>query len=62
PTKEKADAFAAIAIALLLILTAWGNAIAMLIGSVVGLVVLFVIFEGKIFRGSALALAVGISV
>ena len=62
PRKEKEDAFAAIAIAIILILTAWGNAIAMMIGSVVALVMMLVVCEGRLFRGAALPVVVAISV
>ena len=62
PRKEKEDAFAAIAIAVMLLLTAWGNAIAMMVGSVIGLIILFVAFEGKHFRGARLAAVVALSV
>lgn len=60
--KEKEDALATIAIAVMLVLTAWGNAIAMMIGSMIGLVVLLIVCEGKIFRGAALAAAVALTV
>ncbi|MCJ7667742.1 MAG: hypothetical protein MUP04_05595 [Anaerolineae bacterium] len=53
------DKFAAIAIAVLLILTAWGNALAMLIVSLLGLVVGFLFFRKSIARGGALAATVG---
>jgi len=53
------DKFAAIAVAVLLILTAWGNALAMLIVAVLGLVVGFLFFRKSITRGGALAATVG---
>jgi hypothetical protein len=53
------DKFAVIAIAVLLILTAWGNALAMLVVSVLGLVVGLLFFRKSIARGGALAATVG---
>ena len=60
--KEKEDALAAIAIAVLLILTAWGNAVAMLIGSLVGLVLMTIFFKGRLHHGAGLAAAVAVVV
>jgi len=53
------DKLAALAIAVLLILTAWGNALAMLVVAVLGLVVGLVFFRKSIVRGGALAATVG---
>jgi asparagine N-glycosylation enzyme membrane subunit Stt3 len=58
--KNADDAFAAIAVSLLLILTAWGNAIAMFAVSAIGLVIAFIVFKGRTFRGSLLAATVGL--
>ena len=62
PLKEKEDALAAIAIAILLILTAWGNAVVMMIGSLVGLVLMMIFFKGKLHHGAGLAAIVAIVV
>lgn len=62
PVKEKVDALAAIAIAAMLFLTAWGNALALFIGSLVGLVVMMIWFKGRLHRGAGLAAMVGIVV
>lgn len=53
------DKFAALAVAVLLILTAWGNALAMLVVSLLGLVVGLLFFRKSITRGGALAATVG---
>ncbi|MGA9351205.1 MAG: hypothetical protein WBW48_20700 [Anaerolineae bacterium] len=53
------DRFAALAVAVLLILTAWGNAVAMLVVAVLGLVVGLLLFRKSITRGGALAATVG---
>lgn len=53
------DKIAAIVVALLLILTAWGNATVMLIVSILGLVVMVLISRKNITRGGALAATVG---
>lgn len=47
-------AFPPIAVAALLILTAWGNAIAMLIVSAAGLIVGAIIYRRALFKGAAL--------
>ena len=52
--KKRDDAFAAIAVAVLLILTAWGNAIAMMIVSAAGLLVAALIYRKQLFKGAAL--------
>ena len=51
--------FAAVAMALLLILIAWGNAMVMLIVAIIGLVVFVLISRENITRGGALAAIVG---
>ena len=53
------DKFAAIIVALLLLLMAWGNATVMLIVSILGLGLFMLIFRHNILRGSALAAAMG---
>lgn len=53
------DRFAALAVAVLLILTAWGNAVAMLVVAVLGLVVGLLLFRKGITRGGVLAATVG---
>ena len=52
------EAIGAIAVAVLLILTAWGNALAMLIVSGLGLLAALV-FRRRHFQGSALVVTVG---
>lgn len=56
------DRFAALAVAVLLILTAWGNAVAMLVISALGLVVGLVLFRRSNTRGGFLAAIVGLVV
>lgn len=46
--------FGAVVVAALLILTAWGNAIAMFIASAIGVVVALVAFRKRMHRGSVL--------
>jgi O-antigen ligase len=53
------DKLAAIAVALLLILTAWGNAAIMLIVAVLGLIVSATLFRKRITKGGALSAALG---
>jgi hypothetical protein len=53
------DRFAALAVAMLLILTAWGNAMAMLVVAVLGLAVGVLLFRKSITRGGLLAATVG---
>jgi hypothetical protein len=53
------DKFAAIVVASLLIITAWGNAMVMLIVSALGLVVFALISGKNISRGGALAATIG---
>lgn len=50
---------AAAAVALVLLLTAWGNAYAMLLVGIAGLVVGLVFFRKSLARGGALAALVG---
>lgn len=53
------DKLAAVAVALLLILTAWGNAVIMLILAVLGLVASVIYFRRRITRGGALSAILG---
>lgn len=53
------DKLAALAVAVLLILTAWGNAVAMLVVAVLGLAAGVLLFRKSIARGGALAATVG---
>ena len=53
------DKMAAVAVALLLILTAWGNATIMLIVSVLGLVLSAILLRKRITQGGALPAALG---
>jgi flagellar biosynthesis protein FliP len=53
------DKLAALAVAVLLILTAWGNAVAMLVVAVLGLVVGLLLFRKSITQGRAPAATVG---
>lgn len=53
------DWAAAAVVALVLLLTAWGNAYAMLLVGIVGLVVGLVFFRNTLARGGALAALVG---
>ena len=55
---NKDDAFPAVAVAVLLILTAWGNAIAMMIVSAVGLIIGLFLYRGRFLKGGLLAAAV----
>jgi len=57
--QSHSDKFAALAVAILLILTAWGNAVAMLVVSLLGLAVGFLFFRKSVARGGALAATVG---
>jgi hypothetical protein len=56
------DRFAASVVAVLLVLTAWGNALAMLVAAGIGLVVGVLLFRRSITRGGALAAIVGLVV
>ena len=53
------DKLAAVAVALLLILTAWGNAVVMLVVAALGLVVSVILFRKQITRGGALSATLG---
>jgi hypothetical protein len=53
------DKFAAAAVALLLILTAWGNAAVMAGVSAVGLLLSAIVYRKRIFRGPGLAATAG---
>ena len=53
------DKLAAVAVALLLILTAWGNAVVMLVVALLGLAVSVIFFRSKITRGGALSVTLG---
>jgi hypothetical protein len=53
------DKLAALVVAVLLILTAWGNAVALLVVAVLGLAVGVLLFRKSIARGGALAATVG---
>jgi hypothetical protein len=53
------DRLAALAVVILLILTAWGNALAMLVVSLLGLLVGFLFFGKSIAKGGALVATVG---
>ena len=53
------DRLAAVAVALLLILTAWGNAEIMLIVAVLGLVVSAILLRKRITQGGAISAALG---
>lgn len=61
PVREKADGLAAVAIAVMLVLTAWGNALAMMIGSLLGLVLMMIFFKGRLHHGAGLAVMVGVA-
>jgi len=54
------DKLAAIAVALLLILTAWGNAVIMLIVAALGLAVSVILFCKQITRGGVLSATSGL--
>ena len=58
-TNTAADLYCAATVALLLILTAWGNAVAMLVIAVLGLGVGLLIFGRQFARRGALAALVG---
>lgn len=57
--KRLSDWAAAAAVALVLLLTAWGNAYAMLMVGIVGLIVGLVFFRSTLARGGPLAALVG---
>ena len=58
-TQSLSDRLAAVAVALLLILTAWGNAEIMLIVAVLGLVVSAILLRKRITQGGAISAALG---
>ena len=58
-SKSLSDKLAAVAVALLLILTAWGNAAIMLIVAAIGLVVSVILFRIQLTRGGALSATLG---
>ena len=60
-THKYDETIGAVGVALLLILTAWGNALAMLIVSILGLIAALV-FRRRFLRGSAMVLVVGCTV
>ena len=53
------DRLAAVAVALLLILTAWGNAMVLLVVALLGVAVTLVFFRKKVTRGAALSATSG---
>ena len=57
-TQAKEDIFAAVVVALLLILTAWGNAWVMLVASLVGLLFSIALFRKEVVKRGLLAAAV----
>ena len=61
-TRSLSDRLAALAVALLLILTAWGNAAIMLIVAVLGIVVSAILFRTRITQGAGLSAALGCTV
>lgn len=61
-TRSLSDRLAALAVALLLILTAWGNAAIMLIVAVLGIVVSAILFRTRITQGASLSAALGCTV
>lgn len=60
--KDRLDILAAIGVALMLVLTAWGNAIAMAVVSVMGLVVALIVFKGRSLKGTLLSATVAFAV
>ncbi|RBP35662.1 hypothetical protein DES53_12030 [Roseimicrobium gellanilyticum] len=60
--KERADIWGAIAVAVMLVLTAWGNALVMAVVSVVGLLVVLFVFKGRSRKGELLAATVAFAV
>lgn len=53
------DKLATVAVALLLILTAWGNATVMFVVALLGLAVSVIFFRNEITRGGALSATLG---
>jgi len=60
--RSLSDEFAAVIVAVLLILTAWGNAIVLLVVSLVGLVAWLIVFPKDFLRKGALPVTVGAAV
>jgi hypothetical protein len=60
--RKSGDHLVGAVVALLLILTAWGNAIAMIIVSGLSLAVSLVVFRGRIGRGVPFVIAVAAAV
>ena len=58
--QSQSDKIAAAAVALLLILTAWGNAVPMLVVASLGLAVTTVLMRRSVARDGALAVTVGL--
>jgi len=58
----QSERWAALAVAVLVILTAWGNALAMLVFGALGLAGGLLLFRKSIARGGALAATVGFAV
>ena len=58
-SESLSDRLAAVAVALLLILTAWGNAAIMLVAAAIGLVVSAILFRIQLTRGGALSATLG---
>lgn len=56
---SNSDKFAALAVALMLILTAWGNSFAMMAFGLTGIVIGLLFFRNKLGRGGLLAAIVG---
>jgi hypothetical protein len=56
------ESFGVIVVAVLLILTAWGNAFALLTASLIGLAIGLIVFRGELFRESLLAATVGCAI
>lgn len=57
--RSLSDKFTTLVVVMLLILTAWGNAVAMLVVAGIGLVVSLLLFRKSIARGGALTATVG---
>jgi hypothetical protein len=58
PNMKNEDVFGAVSVALLLLLTAWGNAWALVIASALGLIAGLILFRGSLLRGAGLAATV----
>jgi hypothetical protein len=57
--QSRSDKLAAVAVALLLILTAWGNAVAMLVVAVLGLVASVLFYQKRISHHAVLSAMLG---